>query len=122
MKNVCSILGPVLSLLFLTSFASAHSERCVQELKKGKPIGMRCFDNDPNSIWSQIGMKSNDVLCGVNGKKITNSIEAFAALGRLRSTDPNDATYETEICIIHDGKKTVRKVKNSDVKKTEPSL
>lgn len=42
--------------------------RCVPEFEAGKPIGYRCFQIKPGSIYDQIGIKDNDVIYNVGGE------------------------------------------------------
>jgi general secretion pathway protein C len=68
--------------------------RCVPEFEGGRPAGYRCFQITPGSIYEKLGLKENDVICGLDGENINDPSKAFAKLGALR--DPS--TRSIQIC------------------------
>ncbi len=76
--------------------------RCVPEIKAGRPAGYRCFQITPGSIYDKLGLRENDVICGMNGQDINDPSKAFAILGTLK--DP--ATRGIQICIERNGMQT----------------
>jgi type II secretion system protein C len=73
--------------------------RCVPEMEGGKPSGYRCFQITPGSVYDKLGLKDNDVICGLNGESISDPAKAFQVLGALK--DPS--TRNIQICIKRNG-------------------
>ncbi len=73
--------------------------RCVPEFEAGRPAGYRCFQITPGSIYDKLGLKDNDVICGLDGENINDPSKAFAKLGALK--DP--ATRSIQICVKRNG-------------------
>lgn len=76
--------------------------RCVPEFKAGRPAGYRCFQITPGSIYDKLGLKENDIICGLNGQDVNDPSKAFAVLGSLK--DPG--TRSIQICIERNGMQT----------------
>jgi general secretion pathway protein C len=73
--------------------------RCVPEFEGGRPSGYRCFQITPGSIYEKLGLKENDVICGLNGESINDPAKAFQVLSSLK--DPS--TRNIQICIKRNG-------------------
>ncbi len=73
--------------------------RCVPEFQGGKPAGYRCFQITPGSVYDKLGLKDNDVICGLNGESVNDPAKAFQLLGSLK--DPS--TRNIQICINRNG-------------------
>ena len=71
--------------------------RCVPNFEGGKPAGYRCGEIVPGSIYDQLGMKNDDVICGINGQSINDPGKAFEIFGQLKSMN------NVEICINRHG-------------------
>lgn len=54
------------------------------------PDGSLCFKMTevvPGSIYSQLNIQENDIICNINGKKIENLNELMGLLGRIKEMD-----------------------------------
>lgn len=54
------------------------------------PDGSLCFKMTevvPGSIYSQLNIQENDIICNINGKKIDNLNELMGLLGRIKEID-----------------------------------
>lgn len=72
--------------------------RCVPELENGKPAGYRCFQIVPGSIYEQLGMQDNDVICGIDGDPINDLAAAFNKLNGLKTAK------SISLCIKRNGR------------------
>lgn len=73
--------------------------RCVPELEGGRPVGFRCFQITPGSIYDKLGLQENDIICGFDGENMTDPTKIFAKLNTLK--DPS--TRSMQICIKRNG-------------------
>lgn len=71
--------------------------RCIPNFKNGAPAGFRCFQIVKGSIYDQLGMKENDVVCGLNGAPMNDITKAVEQLSELKTAS------RVEICIERDG-------------------
>ncbi len=51
----------------------------------GKPMGIRISPIEPGSIFSEMGLKSNEVIREVNGKAVTGPEDAIALFQQMKS-------------------------------------
>jgi general secretion pathway protein C len=72
--------------------------RCVPNFEGGRAAGYRCFQIEPGSIYDKLGMKDNDVICGINGEPVNDPAKAFSLLQQLKTA------RNIELCINRDGK------------------
>ncbi|RZA06708.1 MAG: hypothetical protein EOP11_09630 [Proteobacteria bacterium] len=72
--------------------------RCVPNFEGGRPSGYRCFQIEPGSIYDLLGMKDNDVICGINGQPVNDPAAAFNMLTGLKQA------RNIELCINRGGK------------------
>lgn len=72
--------------------------RCVPNFENGRPSGYRCFQIVPGSIYDKLGMKDNDVICGINGEPVADPTRAFEMLGKLKTTN------NLELCLNRNGR------------------
>jgi len=56
----------------------------------GKPVGVKITPIEPGSIFSNIGLKTGDVILEVNGAKIAQPEEAIAIFRQLKKGDDVD--------------------------------
>lgn len=73
--------------------------RCVPNFAAGRPAGYRCFQIEPGSIYDKLGMKDNDVICGINGQAVNDPAAAFNMLNTIKSA----STRNIELCIERNG-------------------
>jgi general secretion pathway protein C len=74
--------------------------RCVPNLEGGRPAGYRCFQIEPGSIYDKLGLKDNDVICGINGQPVNDPAAAFNMLNTLKSS----STRNVELCVNRGGR------------------
>ena len=53
---------------------------------KGKTQGFKIVGVRPNSLYSALGIRSGDILKGVNGEQITSPTKALQFLEALKTT------------------------------------
>lgn len=90
-KEVDTMLAPDKFNTILTQ------ARCVPNFDAGRPAGYRCFQIEPGSIYDKLGMKDNDVICGINGSPVNDPAAAFNMLTSLKSA------RNIELCINRNG-------------------
>lgn len=71
--------------------------RCVPNFEGGKAAGYRCFQIEPGSIYDKLGMKDNDVICGINGQAVNDPATAFNMLSTIKTA------RNIELCINRGG-------------------
>ena len=71
--------------------------RCVPNFEGGKASGYRCFQIEPGSIYDKLGMKDNDVICGINGQAVNDPATAFNMLSTIKTA------RNIELCINRGG-------------------
>ncbi len=81
--------------------------RAVPNFENGMPDGYRLMQIVPGSIYDQLGLKNNDILCGVNGESLNDPAKAFQMFNEIKSIS------HLELCVKRGGRKTVM---NYDVK------
>lgn len=73
--------------------------RCIPNFEGGAPVGFKCFQIVPGSIYDKLGLINGDVLTGINGQTLNDPGQAFAMLSELK----NNAKH-LELTIKRDGK------------------
>lgn len=90
------------SLIKYTSDLSSilMQAQCVPARRQGtgEIYGFRCLQFQPNSIYTQLGLRPMDTICGVNGSPVTSPQQAMELYSALRSSN------QIELCIERDGK------------------
>jgi len=71
--------------------------RCVPNVEAGRPSGYRCFQIEPGSIYDKLGMKDNDVICGINGQAVNDPATAFNMLNTIKTA------RNIELCVNRGG-------------------
>lgn len=71
--------------------------RCVPNFEGGKASGYRCFQIEAGSIYDKLGMKDNDVICGINGQAVNDPATAFNMLSTIKTA------RNIELCINRGG-------------------
>jgi general secretion pathway protein C len=71
--------------------------RCVPNIEGGRPAGYRCFQIVPGSIYDKLGLKNDDVICGINGEAINDPGKAFEVFSALKNMN------SIELCINRGG-------------------
>lgn len=73
--------------------------RCVPHMENGRANGFRCFQIVPGSIYDQLGIKNQDVICAINGEPLNNPAQAIAMFQKLQTA------RKIELCIITNGQR-----------------
>lgn len=74
--------------------ALTRQARIMPNYRDGEPNGLRLVGVTPNSFYSEIGIRSGDVIHSINGTKITNQRQALELMERMSSED--QVTIEVE--------------------------
>lgn len=74
--------------------ALAEQGRIAPNFKDGKRDGLKLVGLSPNSVYSQLGIQSGDVLQSVNGKKIDTTSQAMDLFEQFKSS--GEVTVEIE--------------------------
>lgn len=72
--------------------------RAVPHLENGVPSGFKLIQIVPGSIYDKLGLKDNDILCGVDGDPINDAGKAFELLASLKTKS------NLELCVRRGGK------------------
>ncbi|RAL22812.1 hypothetical protein DL240_07925 [Lujinxingia litoralis] len=65
--------------------ALTRQARVMPNYRDGEPSGLRMVGVTPSSFYSQMGIRSGDILQSVNGSAITNQRQALELLEKLRN-------------------------------------
>lgn len=68
--------------------------RAVPEMRGGQMVGFRITQIVPNSFYSKIGLKDNDILKAVNGDKMTDAAKGLELYQSIKSMPSIDLTIE----------------------------
>lgn len=74
--------------------ALTRQARVMPNYRDGEPSGLRMVGVTPSSFYSQMGIRSGDIIQSVNGTAITNQRQALELLEKLRSE--NNVVIEIE--------------------------
>lgn len=72
----------------------ARQARIMPNYKDGESAGLRLVGISPNSVYSQLGIRSGDVIHSVNGVSLDNQRQAMEMLDKMRSE--KSVTIEVE--------------------------
>lgn len=72
----------------------ARQARIMPNYKDGESAGLRLVGISPNSVYSQLGIRSGDVIHSVNGVPLDNQRKAMEMLDKMRSE--KSVTIEVE--------------------------
>ena len=64
----------------------SRQARVIPHYVKGKTEGFKIVGVRPNSLYSELGIRSGDILKGVNGEQITSPTKALEFLEALKTT------------------------------------
>lgn len=67
--------------------ALAEQGRIAPNFKDGKRDGLKLVGLSPNSVYSQLGIQSGDVLQSLNGKKIDTTSQAMDLFEQFKNSD-----------------------------------
>jgi general secretion pathway protein C len=72
--------------------------RAVPHFENGAPAGYKLFQIVPGSIYSKLGLKDGDVICGFDGQPANDPAVAFQQLSDLKNRSHLD------LCVKRDGR------------------
>lgn len=72
--------------------------RAIPHVENGVPSGFKLIQIVPGSIYSKLGLKDEDVLCGVDGEPINDPGKAYELLASLKTRTALD------LCVKRGGK------------------
>ena len=72
----------------------ARQARVIPHYKNGKPEGFKLVGVRPGSLYSHIGIRSGDVIKGINDEEISSPNKALELYEKLRTTDEINVTVE----------------------------
>jgi type II secretion system protein C len=68
--------------------------RAIQIKNPDGTLAFKMTDVVPGSIYSQLDIQNNDIVTGINGKKITSLNELMSMFGKLKENDAYDITIK----------------------------
>lgn len=71
--------------------------RAIPHFENGQPAGYKLIQIVQGSVYEKLGLKNNDVLCGVNGESINDPARAFELMNQLKTAS------QLELCVKRDG-------------------
>lgn len=71
--------------------------RAVPHFENGQPAGYKLIQIVQGSVYEKLGLKNNDILCGVNGESINDPSRAFELMNQLKTASA------LELCVKRDG-------------------
>jgi len=74
--------------------------RAIPNMENGTQDGYRLVEIVPGSVYEKLGLKNDDILCGVNGEPINDPGRAMEMLNTLK-TSPH-----MELCVKRQGKRS----------------
>jgi general secretion pathway protein C len=72
--------------------------RAIPYSENGQPAGFKLIQIVPGSIYEKLGLRNEDVLCGINGEPIVDPGKAFELLNQLKTSS------HMELCVKRGGK------------------
>lgn len=72
--------------------------RAVPHYENGVPSGYKLFQVVPDGFFAKLGLKDQDILCGIDGQPVNDPAKALELLGQLRTAN------HVELCVKRDGR------------------
>ncbi|MFN7684322.1 MAG: type II secretion system protein GspC [Oligoflexia bacterium] len=72
--------------------------RAVPHYENGVPAGYKLFQVMPEGFFGKLGLKDQDIICGIDGQPVNDPAKALELLGQLRTAN------HIELCVKRDGK------------------
>jgi general secretion pathway protein C len=76
--------------------------RAIPHFENGQPAGYKLIQIVAGSVYEKLGLKNNDILCGVNGENINDPARAFELMNQLKTAS------SLELCVKRDGRTTTQ--------------
>ncbi len=68
--------------------------RCVPSFENGLPVGYKCFQIVPGSIYDKLGLQNGDVVTAINGKSLNDPGKAIEELSNLKDAKHVEITIK----------------------------
>ncbi len=72
--------------------------RAVPHYENGAPAGYKLFQVVPDGFFAKLGLKDQDIICGIDGQSVNDPAKALELLGQLKTAN------HVELCIKRDGR------------------
>ncbi|MEN9723229.1 MAG: hypothetical protein RJB38_1215 [Pseudomonadota bacterium] len=72
--------------------------RAVPHYENGVPAGYKLFQVVPEGLFGKLGLKDQDIICGIDGQSVNDPAKALELLGQLKTAN------HVELCVKRDGK------------------
>ena len=72
--------------------------RAVPHFENGVPAGYKLFQVMPDGFFGKLGLKDQDVICGIDNQPVNDPAKALELLGQLKTAN------HLELCIKRDGR------------------
>lgn len=72
--------------------------RAVPHYENGVPAGYKLFQVMPDGFFGKLGLKDQDVLCGIDGQPVNDPAKALELLGQLKTAN------HVELCVKREGR------------------
>lgn len=72
--------------------------RAVPHYENGVPSGYKLFQVVPDGFFAKLGLKDQDILCGIDGQPVNDPAKALELLGQLRTAN------HVELCVKREGR------------------
>jgi general secretion pathway protein C len=72
--------------------------RAVPHYENGVPAGYKLFQVIPDGFFAKLGLKDQDVICGIDGQPVNDPAKALELLGSLKTAN------HVDLCVKRDGR------------------
>jgi len=72
--------------------------RAVPHYDNGVPSGYKLFQVQPDGFFGKLGLKDQDIICGIDGQPVNDPAKALELLGQLKTAN------HVELCVKRDGR------------------
>jgi general secretion pathway protein C len=70
--------------------------RAVPHYENGVPAGYKLFQVTPDGFFGKLGLKDQDIICGIDGQPVNDPAKALELLGSLRTANHIDLCIKRE--------------------------
>ncbi len=72
--------------------------RAVPHYENGVPAGYKLFQVIPDGFFAKLGLKDQDIICGIDGQPVNDPAKALELLGSLKTAN------HVDLCVKRDGR------------------
>lgn len=72
--------------------------RAVPHYENGVPAGYKLFQVVPDGLFAKLGLKDQDIICGIDGQPVNDPAKALELLNQMRTAN------HVDLCVKRDGK------------------